>query len=174
MTVRHSSFTGKIGQSCISYFNRYLELPVIRFVTITFLIMAFVNLAVICLTQKGGMTIYGSWTGGDYSTFYVAGTILNEYPPIRLYDFQLQSRLLHSLLPNIPGTAELPFINPPFFALLFQPLSLLSFIPSFLAWVVISICLYIAGLALIRKTLLHIPANVSIITFLLAISFEPK
>ena len=33
--------------------------------------------------------VLGSVAGGDYSTFYVAGTILNEHESSQLYDFEL-------------------------------------------------------------------------------------
>lgn len=163
----------RIIRQLVSAFLGHVELLVIRFVAITFLIIGLVCLVLACWTAEGGINIFGSHAGGDYSTFYVAGTILNQYAPDRLYDFGLQSKLYHSLLPDIPATVELPFINSPFFALLFRPLSLLPYIPSYLAWIVFSTALYVTGLALVRKTYHAIPLHASKIALLLALSFEP-
>jgi len=170
---RSPSVSRGMRQLVSAFLERYLNLTVIRFVAITFLVMGLLNLAIACWTSKGGRTIYGSYAGGDYSTFYIAGTILNEYPSDRLYDFGLQSKLLHSLFTDIPAKEELPFINPPFFALLFRPFSLLPYISSYLAWVAVSTSLYVAGFMLIQKTLYAIPSNASKIGLLLALSFEP-
>ncbi len=162
-----------VRRRCSAYLARYLEPPVVLFVATFIIVLSLLNLLIACWTSQGGRTIYGSWLGGDYSTFYVAGTILNEYSPSQLYDFNLQNKLLHSLLPGIPGAAELPFLNPPFFALLFKPLSLLPFIPSYLSWILISSGLYVCGFLLIRKTLPALPTHIYTLSLLLAISFEP-
>lgn len=162
-----------ICKRLIGFLGRYLETQFIRFTAITFLILGFLNLIVACWTSEGGINIYGSWAGGDYSCFYVAGTILNEYSPDRLYDFGLQSQLLHSLLPKIPHNSSLPFINPPFFALLFRPLSLLPYMSSYLSWAAITIALYFSGLVLLRKTLQEIPSPAFNLAILLSLSFEP-
>ncbi len=173
MISRISSMTKEFRRCCSALLVRYTEPPVIRFVAVSFIVLSLFNLLIACWTSKGGQTIYGSWLGGDYSAFYTAGAILNDFSSDRLYDFSLQSKLLHSLLPGIPASEELPFINPPFFALLFKPLSLLPFMPSYLSWILVSIGLYLSGFLLIRKTLRAIPLSVHAISFLLAVSFEP-
>jgi hypothetical protein len=173
LTFRFSSVAQNIRLCCSALIGRYLKLPVIRFVAISFIIGGLLILTVACWTSKGGLNIFGSWAGGDYACFYVAGTILNEHSPDQLYDFHLQNRILHALFPRIPATAGLPFINPPFFALLFRPFALLPFTPSFLAWISASIILYVLGFSLIRKTLRSIPEDVSTVSLLLALSFEP-
>ena len=173
MAIRFSSVAQDIRLCCSALIGRYLKLPVIRFIAISFIIGGLLSLTVACWTSKGGVNIFGSWVGGDYACFYVAGTLLNEHSPDQLYDFHLQNRLLHALLPSIPATAELPFINPPFFALLFRPFALLPFTLSFLAWILFSIILYVWGFLLIRGTLSAIPQEASTISLLLALSFEP-
>jgi glycosyl transferase family 87 len=173
LAISLSSMVQYIRRCCSALIGRYLEPRVIRFTAISFIIFGLLGLAVVGWNSKKGVNILGSWTGGDYACFYIAGTILNEYTPDQLYDFHLQGRLLHALLPGIPATAALPFINPPFFALLFRPFALLPFTLSFLTWVVTSVILYIWGLLLIRKTLHAIPHNKSTMVLLLALSFEP-
>ena len=142
----------------------------VRFVAITILVVGLVNLVVAVWTSNGGSNIYGSDAGGDYSNFYVAGTILNGHPPDRLYDFELQSRLQHDFQ---PAGHELAFLNPPFLAVLFRPLAILPYTASYLAWIVVSTALYIAGFVLIRKTLHAVPPGATTIWLLLALSFAP-
>ena len=153
--------------------DRYLNPSFIRFTTITIILITIINLFIAFWTPAGGRNIYGSWAGGDYSCFYVAGKILNDYPPAKLYDFRLQSELLHSLLPKISLTEELPYVNPPFFALIFKPLSRLPFMVSYSFWILVSVILYVLGFKLFWKTLYSMPQKASTVAFLLALSFEP-
>ena len=155
------------------FLARYLEPPVIRFVTITVLVMGLINLTVACLTIEDGRNVFGSDAGADYSCFYIAGSLLNDYPAEQLYDFDLQSDLYHSLLPGLPETQEIPFVNPPFFALPFRPLSLLPFLASYVVWIGLSAALYVAGFFMIRRTITSLPRASSTISLLLAISFAP-
>ncbi len=172
MTGRFSSLSQGVGRRVSFLCNRYLELPVIRFAAVSFIVMAAANLIVACWTAQKGVTVYRTFAGGDYAGFYVAGEILNKYPE-RLYDLALQNGLLHSLLPGIPSTVTLPFLNPPFFGLLFRPLALLPYTASYLLWVAVSISLYAGGLTLIRKDLQSMPRDAAAIGLLLALSFEP-
>ena len=151
--------------------DRYLNASFIRFITITIILFAILNFIIAFQTSSGGRNIYGSWAGGDYSCFYIAGKILNDNPPGKLYDFHSQSELLHSLLPKISRTEELPYVNPPFFALIFKPLSRLPFMASYFSWVLISCFMYIFGFKLLWQTLDSIPAKTS--ALLLVLSFEP-
>ncbi len=171
--IRLLSVARDIRQFYSFFIGRYTELPFIRFVAISILIGGLLSLTVASWTSEGGVNTFGSWIGGDYVCFYVAGTILNEHSSSQLYDFHLQSKLLHAFLPRIPATAKLPFINPPFFALLFRPFAMLPFTLSFIVWVLVSIILYVWGFLLVRKTCSALPSDASAIAFLLAISFEP-
>jgi hypothetical protein len=153
--------------------DRYLNLSFIRFTTITIILIGILNLVIAFWTSAGGRNIYGSWAGGDYSCFYIAGKILNDHPPDKLYDFRLQSELLHSLLPKISFTEELPYMGPPFFALIFKPLSRLPYMVSYSAWMLVSVIMYIFGFKLLWKTLDSMPPKTSKVALLLALSFEP-
>ncbi len=53
--------------------------------------MTILNFVIGVWTSAGGRNIYGSWAGGDYSCFYIAGKILNEHSPSKLYDFKSPS-----------------------------------------------------------------------------------
>ena len=135
--------------------------------------MTILNFVIGVWTSAGGRNIYGSWAGGDYSCFYIAGKILNEHSPSKLYDFSLHSELLHTLLPNISPTEELPYLNPPFFALIFKPLSRLPFMASYFVWSSISLILYVFAFKLFWKSLDSMPPETSNISLLFVLSFEP-
>lgn len=161
-------------RKCWFFFSgRYLNLSFIRFIAITVILIGIINIIIACWTSAGGVNIYGSWAGADYSCFYIAGKILNGQFPEKLYDFRLQSELLHSLLPAIPLTSELPYMNPPFFALIFKPLSCLPYMVSYCVWGIISIAVYVFSFKLFWKTLDLRHLRISNIALLLALSFEP-
>jgi hypothetical protein len=124
-------------------------------------------------TSQGGMTIFGSPLGADYSAFYVAGTIGQSYSTQDLYHLPLQDHLYHSLLPKAPKDVFLPYAYPPFLTLLFQPFSLLPYLTSYLLWLLISFSLFLGGMSLIWKSTLAIPRENWIVMLLLALSFEP-
>jgi hypothetical protein len=153
--------------------DRYLNPFFIRFTAITIILITIISLVIAFWTSAEGLNIYGSWTGGDYSCFYVAGKILNDYSPSKLYDFSLHSELLHSLLPNISLDKQLPYMNPPFFALIFKPLSCLPFMISYFIWILISVAMYTFGFAVFWKTLDSMPLKTFGIAILLALSYEP-
>ena len=110
--------------------------------------------------------------GGDFPAFFVAGRLLNEYPPSRLYDLHLQEQLFLEVRPDGRGL-NLPFVHPPHLAVLFRPFALLPYGWAFAAWSAVSLSLYLAGLlAMIR----HFgPTGVAdrYTTLLLALSFAP-
>lgn len=153
--------------------DRYLTSPFILFTTIAIILITVINLVIAFWTSEGGRNIYSSWAGGDYSCFYIAGKILSNHPPEKLYDFSLQSDLLHSLLPEISSNEQLPFVNPPFFALIFKPLSRLPYMVSYFVWILISIVIYVFGFTLCWKTLDSIPPKTFKIALLSALAFEP-
>ena len=153
--------------------NRYLNPPFIHFTTISIISIGILSMVIAFWTSAGGRNIYGSWAGGDYSCFYIAGKILNDHPPDKLYDFGLQSELLHFLLPEISKSEQLPYVNPPFFALIFRPLSHLPYMLSYFSWIFFSILFYVFGFRLIWKTLDSMPTGTWSVALLLALSFEP-
>ncbi len=157
----------------LQWFNRYLEPQFLLVVSGTILSMAVLIGLFAINTSQGGMTRFGSPLGADYSAFYVAGTIVQSHSPQELYQLPLQAHLYHSLLPNAPKDVFLPYGNPPFLTLLFQPLSLLPYTTSYLLWLLISVSLFLGGIFLIGKTTTAIPREIWIVTVLLALSFEP-
>ena len=161
-----------IRKFCSFFSVRYLNPSFIRFTSIIIILIGIINYFIAIWTSEGGLNIYGSWAGGDYSCFYIAGKILNDFSSSKLYDFRLQSELLHSLLPSISLTSQLPYINPPFFALIFKLLSRLPYMESYFVWILLSVVMYILGFKLFWKTLNSMPSKTFQLALLLALSFE--
>jgi len=156
-----------------SFIDRRLERDKVRFVCIAVLAINLVLAAVSFRTFDGTHSIFGPAPAFDFAGFYTAGRILNRYPPQRLYDLELQDRMFHELLPALPPETKLPYVYPPFFALLFRPLALLPYARAALIWMLVSAGLYLGGFALIWRSRRAIPAGERSIALLLAVSFGP-
>jgi hypothetical protein len=83
---------------------------------------------------------------GDFAGFYSLGRILNEHPIKDLYNFELLSRICMEVHPRSGAYGPLPY--PPFVGLFFRPFALLPYWVAYLAWVTISLTLYVSGLTL--------------------------
>jgi hypothetical protein len=108
----------------------------------------------------------------DYAGFYAAASILNEHPAGRLYDRELQDRILHSRVPGMRPDKHYPFAHAPVVAFLLRPLARLPFAWSYAIWLTILIALAGAGLALCRSFLVW-PAPGVRGALLLAGAFPP-
>ena len=116
-------------------------------------------------TRTQGLTLSGAPFGGDFVEFYNAGRILNKYGSHRLYDFQLQDDLTHEFLPHL----SIPFVTPPYVAILFSPLAHLPLWLAYLTWIMISIALYLGAITLMLR-LEPLPRGM---TFLVSLGFPP-
>jgi len=99
------------------------------------------------LSFTNNKTLSGAPFGGDFVEFYTAGRILNTYGSKRLYDFQLQDDLIHEVIPDL----SVPFVTPPYVAILFSPLARLPFRFGYLIWILVSIGLYAGAIALVLR-----------------------
>jgi alpha-1,2-mannosyltransferase len=120
----------------------------------------------------GGHTFLGRPLGGDFVEFYTIGQILNNYAPARIYDLALAVGLQHSTLPSMPETQMLVFAQAPYVASLFRPFALLPYAWAYVTWLGFSAGLYLAGLAILFRTL-RLNAGDSKTGFLLALSSTP-
>jgi len=125
--------------------------------------------AVAVLLGFQGHTFLGRPLGGDFVEFYTIGKILNNYAPARIYDLDLAVGLQHATLPSMPQTQMLVFGQAPFIASLFRPFALLPYAWAYVAWLGFSAGLYIAGLALLFRTV-RLNARDRKTGFLLALS----
>lgn len=131
------------------------------------LILIAVNSLMIALSfaRTRGVTFSGAPFGGDFIEFYNAGRILNHYGSHRLYDFQLQQDLTQELIAGF----SLPYVTPPYVAILFSPLALLPFSFAYLIWIFISVALYVGASSLIARLEL-LPQGM---TLLVCLAFPP-
>ena len=96
----------------------------------------------------GDFDLAGQVIGTDYIQFYTAGATLRDGQSANLYDFVVQSQIEQAIAG--PGlTSFHAFITPPFFAWLFQPLSSLPYVWSFIIWSLFSLLFLWASLRLI-------------------------
>lgn len=114
------------------------------------LIAAALLLQIASIFQAGrGRPLLSHEPGSDFACFYLAGRILNQHSPGRLYDLDLQARLLYDLFPYADRRLSLPYAYPPFIAAAFRPLALLPYPGAYAIWLVLSAGLYTLGLLLI-------------------------
>ena len=134
----------------------------------TGILLVAVNSLIIGLSFAGSRKtmLSGAPFGGDFVEFYTAGKILNTFGADRLYDFQLQADLSRIYLPS---GLSIPYVTPPFVAILFSPLAHLPLWLAFLIWILISIALYLAAIKLILR-LVDLPPRM---TFLVCLGFPP-
>jgi hypothetical protein len=91
----------------------------------------------------------------DFTTYYAAGKIVRAGMAASLYDQGLQFRVQREFAPDvIIRHGPLPYIHPPFEALLFVPLTFLPYFSAYLVWDGLNAAMLILALLLLRP---HIP-----------------
>lgn len=133
----------------------------------------FLAFALTLVTSRGGRTIFGPFLGADFGAFYVAGKIFNAQGPDRIYDRALHHQTYLEQFPDADPDTQLPYVNAPFFIVPFTMLARLPYSWAYLFWVLSSLGLYLAGFALIWKTLDAIPRDAWSVALLLSLSFMP-
>jgi hypothetical protein len=97
----------------------------------------------------------------DFTIFYTAGKILRQGLGHQLYDRKVQYAVQESFTGHIPfRLGPLPYNHPPFEAMIFVPLTFLSYQHAFAAWDLLNVgALFGVGLLLRRSvnSLLLIP-----------------
>ncbi len=152
---------------------RYARHEVARFVAIATLVLFGIQAILAFDKSRSEGSQAGTSLGADYGQFHVAGMIQNQLGIGRLYDLDLQDRLLHQAVPGMPAKEHLPFVYPPWLAVPFRVLANLPYRGSFATWLAITAALYAAavGTALSRCGAMT-PADRAT-AWWLALSFEP-
>jgi hypothetical protein len=87
----------------------------------------------------------------DFVVYYTAATILRDGLGHQLYVEQVQSEVQKRFTGQLPGRlAPLPYIHPPAEALIFVPLTRLSFRQAFLLWDLLNIAILFGVAWLLR------------------------
>jgi hypothetical protein len=136
------------------------------------LIIIIVNSIMLGLTfaRPNELTVFGVPFGGDFAAFYAAGRIVNEYGPGRLYDVDLEDALVHGVVAKSSAELSMPYVNPPFFGLLFAPLAKLPFVTAYLIWLALSVGLYVSAVLFSLRLNPSLPCGT---TLLVALAFPP-
>jgi hypothetical protein len=124
----------EVNVLCWSMFVAFLVVPLL------------VSLWVQFKTGSGTIRKFDS----DFVYFYGIGDLVNEYPPVRLYDYALQAKIFNQIYPAHEAFYG-PSPYPPYVALFFRPFARVSFESAYLLWMGISLALYIAGIAATAK-----------------------
>jgi Glycosyltransferase family 87 len=161
-----------------AFLDERLDRNTIRFFCITILLLSLALVVASFATAEGGRTVWGPSLGADFTGFYTAGYILNRHSAAQLFDNDSehedsQYTIHHKLHPHLHPDETLPFVHPPFVALAFRPLAMLPYKWAFAIWMLISLALYLAGLAVILRKLPASACSDRVTVFLLALSFEP-
>lgn len=108
----------------------------------------------------------------DFINFYGIGEIVNEYPAARLYDYTLQTKMFDEINPAPAGTYG-PSPYPPFVALFFSLFARFPFNSAYVLWAVVSLTLYISGIAATLRAVFPGEGAKNSLIFCLALEFSP-
>jgi len=100
------------------------------------------------LSGNGASTLTGR-LGGDYAAFYGAGRIIAEGEFGKLYNWKQQLDAQRDLFPK-EEKSFLPFMNPPYVALAYMPLSLLPYRLSYIIHTLLLVGALLMTLHLVR------------------------
>jgi hypothetical protein len=111
----------------------------------------------------------------DFSIFYTAGKILRQGQRTQLYNDALQEGVQKSFSPVAVARrgSILPFNHPPFEAVLFVPLSRVSFLAAYLIFFVINSAILAAALLLLRRNLPALAVMPSWLWLVIGFAFFP-
>ena len=136
---------------------------------VTFLVVPlFVSLRVQFKTGSGSIRKFDS----DFVYFYGIGHLLNEYPAVKLYDYNLQQKIFNQIYPAHEAFYG-PSPYPPYVALFFRPFARISFESAYLLWMGISLALYVAGIAATVKAVFPRERLKISLIFCFALAFYP-
>lgn len=106
----------------------------------------------------------------DFRVFYSSGYIARTQPK-NLYNPLVQEEVQRHFFPSFDFTL-LSFVNPPFFSLLFAPLTYLSPSQAFLISILLNVFLYTLVVSLLLR-MFPIPKKHTVFAFAIAFSFAP-
>jgi len=103
--------------------------------------------------------VYDSPEQADFSSFYTAGKIVQRGLSSHLYDWDLQTQVQSEFSrASALRHRALPYLRPPFEAILFVPFSYLPYRQAFAAWIVLSLVLVGGTATLLHRRILELAA----------------
>lgn len=110
----------------------------------------------------------------DFTSFYAAGKTLREGRGSQLYDAQEQWRTQQEFASRVRiRNAPLPYLRPPFEALLFVPLTLRPYLQAYFLWNTVSLCAALAIPFLLRRRIPTLKQFPPWLLALLPLAFTP-
>jgi|YelNatPaOPRAMG01_1025707.scaffolds.fasta_scaffold22024_3 hypothetical protein len=110
----------------------------------------------------------------DFSSFYTAAWMVRQGLGYRLYDLGTQIRAQEVLYPNTRSKNDLlPYIHPPFEALLYLPLTYVSYRVAYAIWVIVNIFVLLAAAMLLEPHMTELKAVWAPLPLLLFLGFFP-
>ena len=95
--------------------------------------------ALFFLGMLGFRALSGEAVRNDFHTIYTAAWIMVHDDPAKLYDLELQTRTQEALF-HRPGV--LPFLHPPFEAVLFAPIAWIPYLAAYFLWGIVNSALW--------------------------------
>lgn len=110
----------------------------------------------------------------DFVYFYGIGRIADSYPLAKLYDYGLQLKTFNEIyLFHLQNGGYGPSPYPPFVALFFSLFAHVSAVPAFFLWAVVSLALYLGGVAAAIKGIYPGERLKTLLVFSSALAFCP-
>jgi hypothetical protein len=110
----------------------------------------------------------------DFRIFYTAGLMLRRGQGTSLYNDSLQLNTQREFVPPARfDDTPLPYNHPPFEALLYLPLTSLSYLPAYFLWDVLNLGLLVATIWRLRPWLPNLSAEFPRLLYLVPLAFFP-
>lgn len=110
----------------------------------------------------------------DFTSFYGAGKTIRLGHATRLYDAAEQWTVQQTFAPRVEiRKGPLPYLRPPFEALLFVPLTFLPYSAAYLLWFAFNLCVVIAAALVLRREIPFFQGWPPWLLPLLALAFTP-
>ncbi|MGA6987903.1 MAG: glycosyltransferase family 87 protein [Terriglobales bacterium] len=88
----------------------------------------------------------------NFTIFYGAARMVRSGQSSVLYDLPAESRAQEEFAPNVRiRQAALPYMHPPFEALLFVPFTFLPYVPAYLLWNFLNVVMVFVSMMLLRR-----------------------
>jgi hypothetical protein len=121
------------------------------------------------------LVLFAQWRSGalgDFAYFYGIGKLTREFGLNNLYNFDLQVKIFHQVAPADHRPWG-PSPYPPFVAVFFSLLAGLTFRQAYLVWILISLALYLAGIAGALKSAFPDDSIARSLLLCFALSYSP-
>jgi hypothetical protein len=116
----------------------------------------------------------GLFITADFTNYYTGFKMVMNGDGSRLYDLGLQASYQQKILGNIIFSGGLlPYVNPPFIAVLFSPLALIPISTAFYVWMIGELGLLIWLIILINKLFEHWAKQERLILIVVILAFWP-